>query len=213
MKRFAEVEVGIGISIFFAAASLTSVPPGHRPHAGPGELARRWWTRNTPVWPRFTSPRPRFTLALPALQAQLDHRGGGQGLAAAAARRIHARRSGELPPRNAADIAWSEYNHHWAGLFVLLIGGFGAAEPGGRALGPALAAAAMLGLAGFLLIRSDPEVWPMGYVGVWESLRDVEVFQHRMFVLLIIVFRSVRVERAHVGRHALAPGRRWCSRC
>ncbi|MEJ1976437.1 MAG: CopD family protein [Acetobacteraceae bacterium] len=28
LKRFAEVEIGIGISIFFAAASLTSVPPG-----------------------------------------------------------------------------------------------------------------------------------------------------------------------------------------
>ncbi len=30
--------------------------------------------------------------------------------------------SGDLPPRNAADIAWSEYNHHWSGLFVLAIG-------------------------------------------------------------------------------------------
>ena len=30
--------------------------------------------------------------------------------------------SGELPPRNAADIAWSEYNHHWAGLIVLTAG-------------------------------------------------------------------------------------------
>ena len=26
--------------------------------------------------------------------------------------------SGALPPRNAYDIAWSEYNHHWAGLLV-----------------------------------------------------------------------------------------------
>lgn len=28
----------------------------------------------------------------------------------------------------------------------------------------------------------------MGYVGVIESLRDVEVLQHRMFVLLIVIF-------------------------
>ena len=28
----------------------------------------------------------------------------------------------QLPPRNAADVAWSEFNHHWAGLFVLAIG-------------------------------------------------------------------------------------------
>ena len=30
--------------------------------------------------------------------------------------------SGDLPPRNLDDIRWSEYNHHWAGLFVVLMG-------------------------------------------------------------------------------------------
>ena len=70
MKRFAEVEIGIGISIFFAAASLTSVPPGI-------DLTqdRVTWAevvaRNTPVWPRLHSP-DYDSLALPALQAQLD---------------------------------------------------------------------------------------------------------------------------------------------
>jgi copper resistance protein D len=29
---------------------------------------------------------------------------------------------GVILPRNAEDIAWSEYNHYWAGILVLLIG-------------------------------------------------------------------------------------------
>ena len=45
-----------------------------------------------------------------------------------------------------------------------------------------------LGLAGFLFLRSDPEVWPLGAVGFFESFRDVEVLQHRVFVVLIVAF-------------------------
>ena len=66
---------------------------------------------------------------------------------------------------------------------------------------------ALLGLAVFLAIRSDPEVWPMGYVGIWASLRDVEVLQHRIFVLLIVVFAvfewSVRTGRLRSPKAAL----------
>ena len=45
-----------------------------------------------------------------------------------------------------------------------------------------------LGLAVFLFFRSDPETWPLGDIGFLESFRDVEVLQHRFFVLLIVVF-------------------------
>jgi putative copper resistance protein D len=201
MKRFAEVEIGIGISIFFAAASLTSVPPGI-------DLAqdRVTWAevvaRNTPVWPRLHSP-DYDALALPALQAKLDTEAAKTASQAPPA---SIPGSGELPPRNAADIAWSEYNHHWAGLFVLLIGALALLNQAGIRWAQHWPLA-LLGLAGFLLIRSDPEVWPMGYVGVWESLRDVEVLQHRMFVLLIIIFAvfewSVRTGRLRSPRAAL----------
>jgi putative copper resistance protein D len=43
-------------------------------------------------------------------------------------------------------------------------------------------------LAGFLFIRSDPEVWPLGDIGFWASFRDPEVVQHRIFVVLIVAF-------------------------
>ncbi|MGI4947027.1 MAG: hypothetical protein ACRYHQ_41815, partial [Janthinobacterium lividum] len=38
------------------------------------------------------------------------------------------------------------------------------------------------------LIRSDPEVWPLGDIGWIAAFADVEVVQHRMFVVVIAVF-------------------------
>jgi len=182
MKRFAEVEIGIGFSLFFAAASLTSVPP-----AVDLTVDRVTWQevveRNTPQWPRLVSPQ-HDTLAIPALQVKLD-----------AEAAMHAARpapafvpgDGVLPERNAADIAWSEYNHHWAGLFVVLIGLLALLNQAGLRWArhwPLV----FFGLAVFILLRADPEVWPMGEEGVFESLRDIEVLQHRFFAILTVIF-------------------------
>ncbi len=182
LRRFAEVEIGIGIAIFFAAASLTSVPP-----AVDLTQDRVTWAeildRNTPVWPRLASP-DHDALALPALQDKLD--------AEAAQSHAHASvafvpGSGELPPRNAADIAWSEYNHHWSGLFVAAIGLLALAHRAGLRWARHWPLVFLL-LGGFLFLRSDPETWPLGEIGFFESFRDVEVLQHRFFVVLISVF-------------------------
>jgi putative copper resistance protein D len=182
MRRFAEVEIGIGFSIFFAAASLTSVPPAVDLTAD-----RVTWPeiveRNTPHWPRLVSP-DHDALALPALQAQLDAEAAAQKTAASPA---FVPGSGELPVRNAADIAWSEYNHHWSGLFVVVIGVLGLLQRAGVRWARHWPLA-LLGLAVFLFLRSDPEVWPLGSEGFFASLRDIEVLQHRMFVTLIVAF-------------------------
>eukprot|EP01037_Dinobryon_pediforme_P006699 gene6699-6770_t len=182
MKRFAEVEIGIGFSVFFAAASLTSVPPAVDLTAD-----RVTWhevvERNTPVWPRMVSPQ-HDVLALPALQAQLDAEAAANASKPAPA---FVPGAGELPVRNAADIAWSEFNHHWAGVFVVLIGVLAFLNRAGWRFArnwPLV----FLGLAVFLFLRSDPEVWPMGSEGMLESLRDIEVLQHRFFVLLTVMF-------------------------
>lgn len=193
LRRFAEVEIGIGLTVFFAAASLTSVPPAidiPREQASWQEIVER----NTPRWPRLTSPA-HDTLALPALQAKLD--------AEAKQARAFTPGAGVLPPRNAADIAWSEYNHAWSGIFVGLIGLLALLERAGLRIArhwPLV----FLGLAGFLLVRSDPEVWPLGPVGFWESLRDVEVLQHRLAALLVAGF-AVFEWRVRAG--GLAGGR------
>jgi putative copper resistance protein D len=109
--------------------------------------------------------------------------------AAAAPRDPRAFAAGEeaAPPRNAADIAWSEYNHDWAGLFVLLMGALALAEHI-----PLLAPVArhwpltFLGLAVFLFLHADETVWPLG--NLIESLRDPEIAQDRLFISLIILF-------------------------
>ncbi len=182
MKRFAEVELAIGFSIFFAAASLTSVPPA----IDLTEDRVSWheiMERNRPVWPRLASP-DYDTLALPALQAQLDAEAAQQASKPAPA---FVPGSGLLPARNAADIAWSEYNHHWSGIFVLAIAVLALLNQAGLRLArhwPLL----FLGLAVFLFFRSDPEVWPLGEISFVDSMRDVEVVQHRFFVLLIVAF-------------------------
>jgi putative copper resistance protein D len=183
LRRFAEVEIGIGFTIFLCAASLTSVPPGidlTNDRATWHEVVERDFT---PRWPRLVSPDV-DTLGIPALQAKLDREARAR---AEEPRAAFVEGSGDLPPRNADDIAWSEYNHHWAGLFVLAIGALALVAQAGVRWArqwPLL----FLGLAGFLLVRSDPEVWPMGSIGLLESLRDVEVVQHRVFAALPIAF-------------------------
>ncbi|WP_233840831.1 CopD family protein [Dyella sp. 2HG41-7] len=201
LRRFAEVEIGIGFTIFFAAASLTSVPPAVDLTADRVTL-HEIAVRNAPAWPRLTSP-DHDQLAISEMQSQLDHEASQRGQVAAQA---NIPGSGVLPPRNADDIAWSEYNHHWAGIFVLLIGLLALLNRAGLKWlrhWPLL----FLLMAGFLLVRSDPEVWPMGHEGFWIAWRDVEVAQHRFFVALIVMFGlfewAVRTGRLHNPKAAL----------
>lgn len=183
LRRFAEVEIGVGVTVLFAAASLTSLPPAV-------DLIddRASWTeiveRLTPRLPTLQSP-DHDGLAIPALQSKLDAQAQAEKRNAPMA---FIPGAGELPPRNAADIAWSEYNHHWAGIFVLAIGLLSLAEKTGKAPWARHWPLLFLGLAAFLFLRSDPEVWPMGDIGFFISLRDPEVVQHRIMVVLIVIF-------------------------
>jgi len=184
VARFVEVEMGIGVAVLMAAASITSLPPGV-------DLIedRLTWpeiaARMAPALPRLASP-DFDTLAIPELQARLD---------AEAAKAGHSLRlqafvpgEGEIPPRNASDVAWSEYNHHWAGLLVAAMGLAALARKSGRAPWARHWPLLFLALAAFLFVRSDPEVWPLGDIGFFASLKDPEVVQHRIFVVLVAGF-------------------------
>ena len=176
VRRFVEVELGLGVTVLFAAASLTSLPPAVdvvRDRATVGEVA----TRFTPRLPALTSPS--------ISEMPVDDRNA---------------------PRTDADRAWSEYNHHFAGFFVLAMGLFAVMQAGGARWArhwPLI----FLGLAVFLLIRNDPGSWPLGPLGFWESMGYPEVLQHRIFVLLVVAFGVlewlVRTERFRAPGAAL----------
>jgi putative copper resistance protein D len=200
VRRFVEAEMSIGLAVLAVAASLTSVPPA----ADLPEDRVTWaeiTARFTPAWPRFSSPGHE-DLAIPALQAQLD----GEWQQRQAAQRPQAYTPGEglQPPRNAQDIAWSEYNHHWAGVMVLLVALAALLDATGRVSVARHWPLVFLGLAGFILLRSDPEAWPLGEIGLLESLRDPEVVQHKLAALLVVGFAlaewGVRLARDRRGR-------------
>ncbi|MEJ0069569.1 MAG: CopD family protein [Pseudomonadota bacterium] len=194
LRRCAEVEIGVGITVFFAAASLTSLPPAADLTVDRVSL-HEIVERLAPRWPpRLESP-DHASLALSQLQTQLD-----TGAAGAASRpQAFVPGAGVVPPRNAR-------GHRLVGIQPSLVGPAGARDRPARA-GRAHRSRAVarhwplmfLLLAGFLFLRSDPETWPLGDVGFWESLRDPEVVQHRIFVLLICAF-AIFEWRVRTGR-------------
>jgi len=158
LRRFVEVELGLGLTVLGAAASLTSLPPAVDVVADRATYAEVGG-RFTPRWPTLRSP------ALAELP--IDDR---------------------QAPRTNADRAWSEYNHHWSGVFVLAMGLLALLHRSGRARWARHWPLIFLGLAVFLFVRSDPGSWPLGPYGFWESMLFPEVLQHRVFILLVVVF-------------------------
>jgi len=203
MRRFAEAEVGLGVAIFLAAASLTSTPPAiDLPND------RATWDeitdRNAPKWPSFKSPSHNET-SIQVAQQKLDAAAGAR--TGSEVPRAFVPGAGIPPPSNAADIAWSEFNHHWSGIFVLLAGLLALAERAGAGRWARHWPLAFIGLAIFLLIRSDPKAWPLGSISFWESMRDAEALQHRLsisIVALLGIFEwAVRTGRIRSPRAAL----------
>lgn len=201
LRRFVEVELGIGLTVLLTAGSLTSLPPGidlSQDRLSWQEIVER----NTPQWPRLTSPSA-DQLTISQLQAKID---------AADAKRVTAPAAyvpgeGVILPRSAADIAWSEYNHHWAGIFVVLIGLLALIEHFSWGRWARHWPLLFLVMAAFLFVRADEMAWPVGPIGFFASLRDPEVAQHRMFVVLIVLFGlfewRVRLRGQNAGRAAL----------
>ena len=175
LRRFSEVEIGVGFTVLLAAASLTAQPPAvdvTQDRATRADYAERL----RPQWPRLKSP-PFSALTAPSSMDVAIRDQQFQGIA----------------PSDANDMAWSEYNHHWAGITVLAAGVL--------ALLSRVAASrrqffrwarfwplAFLGLAVFILLRADPEAWPLGPRPFWASFSAPDTLEHRAAALLIIVF-------------------------
>ncbi|MCI0547949.1 MAG: CopD family protein [Candidatus Rokubacteria bacterium] len=177
LQRFVEVEFGLGVTVLFAAASLTSIPPAVDVIADRASIAEVV-TRFTPRWPTFASPRLED---MPLAERDA--------------------------PRNAADRAWSEFNHHASGILVVAMGVLALLHATGRAGWARHWPLVFFALGTFVLLRSDPATWPLGPYGFWESFIFAEVVQHRLFVVLIFAFGAfewmVRTGRLRSPRCAL----------
>jgi copper resistance protein D len=197
--RFGEVEIGIGLTVILAAASLTSQPPGAdltEDRVSLHEIAVRY----APRMPQFTSP-PLGDLSPAGKEMVRQAKLAGVKVPAAFM-------PGESfsHPDTPGDIAWSEYNHSWAGLIVCFMGVLALLSRNKYFSWAKIWPLMFLGLAVFLFLRADPENWPLGPNGFWASFREADVLQHRAAVLLIIVFALFQwgVETNRVKSHAAA---------
>ncbi len=175
LRRFSEAEIGLGFTAVLAAASLTSQAPaadlGLEDRITGHEIVERLrWEA-----PRLSSP-PVAALAPPnSLEAALPAQQFGMGTT-----------------NDANDRAWSEYNHHWAGLIVLAAALFALLyRTTPRAKLRSLAQnwpLLFLALAVFILLRADPENWPLGPRPFWASFSRPDVLEHRLYAVLIAAF-------------------------
>lgn len=196
LKRFGEAEIGIGITVILTAASLTSLPPAAdltHDRVSATEIVARMALRP----PRLGSPTmqelPEDVYAAQSKAIEAGALSSASFVPGQAGTR----------PNTPAEKAWSEYNHHWAGIVVLVIGFLALLAQAGHVSWARHWPLAFLGLAVFLFLRSDPEVWPLGPNGFWVTFADPEVLLHRIFVLLVIGL-AVFEWRVQTGRVASA---------
>jgi copper resistance protein D len=171
LRRFAEAEVGLGFTVILAAASMSAQPPAVDV---PNQVSRQVIAaRMHPEVPRLTSPAVSQLTPPTSIETEVQ--------------------VAEFHPTGASDATdneWSEYNHHWAGLIVLAAGLLACASriPGMRwaRFWPLSFAA----LSVFILLRADPENWPLGPRPFWASFSAPDVLQHRAAAVLILCFAA-----------------------
>lgn len=168
LRRFSEAEIGLGFTVILAAASLTAQSPSvdETPQdilSGRQVVERLEWR-----WPSFHTPAlsqlaPPTTLSVAVREA--TYTGGSVS--------------------DANDRAWSEYNHHWAGVIVLAAGALALISRLPRQRWARHWPLLFLGLSIFILLRADPECWPLGPRRFWASFTAPDVLEHRFYALLI----------------------------
>jgi putative copper resistance protein D len=107
-------------------------------------------------------------------------------------------------------VAYSEFNHHLAGILILIIGLtelWGALGIGLLAWSRFILPLALLGMGAYLMIWSDHDAWPVGSLSLVQTLLggDWEILQHKIYALLALSVGAIEGLRwvDHRLRHAL----------
>jgi putative copper resistance protein D len=174
LRRFSETELGLGFTAILAAASMTSQPPAidlpHDQLTGHQIVQRLRWEA-----PRLKSPALAQLTPPTSIATSVEESAYSGGSTS-----------------DAMDRAWSEYNHHWAGLILLAAGllalSAGFSTPGRWRHFASNWPLLFLGLSLFILLRADPENWPLGPRPFWESFVSPDVLEHRLYAVLVACF-------------------------
>ncbi len=189
LRRFSEAEIGLGFTAVLAAASLTSQPPAidltrQDVLSGHEIVERTSWK-----WPRLQTPSIADLPTSSSLKKHLEDVSFSGGV-----------------DNDVMNQKWSEYNHQWAGLIVLAAGVLAFIS---RFKGQAWARnwpLLFFGLAIFIILRADPDAWPLGPRSFWGSFAESDVLEHRIFAVLITCFAIFEwaVETGRVKDHKAA---------
>jgi hypothetical protein len=94
----------------------------------------------------------------------------------------------------------SEFNHHLAGMFLIIAGTFIIGEERFAKIWPGLRYAwpiCFLGAGIFLVFLSDMDVWPFGSLTPWYAVtHDMEDLQHKIFGIILLALGYVEFQRA-----------------
>ena len=171
LRRFAEAEVGLGFTVILAAASMSAQPPAVDvpDHVSLAVIAARMHPRA----PRLASPTasqltPPTSIEAAVKATEFQANGGSDD----------------------TDRKWSEYNHHWAGLIVLAAGVLAFLSRFRRLRWARFWPLTFAGLSIFILLRADPENWPLGPRPFWASFSAPDVLQHRAAAVLVLGFAA-----------------------
>jgi len=113
--------------------------------------------------------------------------------------------------KHLADRKESEFNHHLAGLFVIVAGIFILSERSLSRRWPTVRYAwpiCFLAVGTFILVFSDTEIWPFGPQSPWFAItHNSEDLQHKVFSIILLAIGYVELQRAR-GR-LKAPWATW----
>ena len=171
LRRVVEAEICLGFVAVLTAASLIAQAPAVDAAAQDRLIPHEIYVRMHPELPRMSSP-PLSALAPPRSLEEA------------------VKETQFVAPiwTDDNDRAWSDYNHHWAGLIVLIAGLLALVSRHRTMSWARFWPLSFAGLAVFIVVRADPENWPLGPRPFWQSFAAPDVLQHRFGALLIVVF-------------------------